>query len=301
MQSQTARAVATPFTTNGIMLAVNNVSKVFGKHAVLRDVNFEIPNIHREGMEQGQVWSILGGSGKGKTTLCKIIAGLIEPTTGEVRVGKDNRPIEPGEVGFVFQNYLGFDHLTVRDYMTLSAYQGVYGPLHLKDIMKRQWAWWAKRGEFWDRASYYIDMFQLTEHVDKYLSELSGGQQQRAAIVSQILCSSRYIVFDEPFSSQDPEKKHKACKTLIKVAQLDEKQTLLVITHDIRGAVWVSDTLLPLGVEKDGEGREKPGSTVFQPYSLAERGLAWRDESILRTPEFNELVQEIEFEWFPNM
>jgi ABC-type nitrate/sulfonate/bicarbonate transport system ATPase subunit len=290
------------------ILRVENVSHAYGEKLVLRDVNFEIPNIMRrkDGIEQGQVWSFLGLSGAGKTTLANIIAGLIQPTAGQVLIQPENRSVRPGEVGFVFQNYIAFPHLTVHQNLLVAAYQGLWREhaniRNLKDLPQRLYSWIFAKKVFKEQVEQYLDMVQLREHLDKYPYELSGGQKQRMAVLMQVLCSSRYIVLDEPFSGQDPVRKQKTCEMLIKVSQLNELQTLFVITHDIDPALWVSDTLLVIGREKDPDTQEwKPGNTVFRPVSLAERGLAWQDFSICTSRAFTELSHEIKYEWFPKM
>jgi ABC-type nitrate/sulfonate/bicarbonate transport system ATPase subunit len=214
--------------------------------------------------------------------------------------------MKEGEVGFVFQNYIVFEHLTVEENLLLSAYQGMFrehaGEGHFKNMWDRLKTWLLNKKVLREKVDQYLDHFQLREHLGKNPCQLSGGQRQRLAILSQVLCSSRVFILDEPFSGQDPIMKQECCETLIKVGQLDEFETLLIITHDIECAIWVSDTLLPLGREKDTASKKfTPGSTVFKPFNLADRGLAWQDASICRTSEFADLVSEIKYEWFPNM
>jgi ABC-type nitrate/sulfonate/bicarbonate transport system ATPase subunit len=303
-----------PYTEAEIVLQVKDLNKSFDSKVVLRDVNFTVRNIQRleARIEQGQVTSIIGRSGGGKTTMAKIIAGLIEPTSGQVLVGDSNpRPLKQGEVGFVFQNYMVFDHLTVYGNLLLSAYQGMFrenaevtfsNPAGMfKHVWTRLHTWLFDKKAIRERVDPYLEMFRLSEHVEKYPSQLSGGQRQRLAILMQVLCSCQFIVLDEPFTGQDPVMKQMACETLIKVSQLDEYKTLLVITHDIESAIFISDTVLMLGVEKGLDGKPKPGTTLFEPIDLAKRGLAWQDASILRTPEFNELAQQIKYDFLPNM
>lgn len=303
-----------PFTLDGQVCEVRNVSQIFRDQQtgeprlILRDVNFAVPNIRREsaGVTQGQVWSILGLSGRGKTTLGRILAALDKPTTGEVLLNDTKVPVRPGEVGFVFQDFIAFDDLTVRGNLMYAAYQGLHRE-HAEDrslgsSLRRLRSWYFRRGEISERALQYVGEFSLEKELSQYPHQLSGGQRQRLAILMQVLCSSRFIVLDEPFSGQDPLNRLAGCELVKKVALLDEEQTLFVITHDVDCAVYVSDTLLPLGYEKDPDtGKFKPGATTYQPYSLAERGLAWQDPSLLRDPRFMGLVQEIKYDWYPNM
>lgn len=296
-----------PYAIGEPVLQVKNLSKRFGDNQVLRDINFEIRDVIRriEGIEQGQVWSILGRSGRGKTTMARIIAGLRQPTTGDILINSDARPVKRGEVGFVFQDYRVFNHLTVLGNLLFAAYQGMTrehaDEKILVNLRRRFNLWHFGQKSLRDKVDQYLDLFGLEGNLGQYPCELSGGQKQRLAIFRQVLCSSQFIVLDEPFSGQDPVMKQNACEMIIKVSRMGELKTLIIITHDVRSAVWVSDTLLPLGLERDETGKLKPGSTVFKPCDLAAKGLAWQDASICRTPEFNELVQEIEFEWFPNM
>lgn len=301
-----------PFTTIGQVCEVINVSQQFsdaktgGTKLVLRDINFLVPNLHRDGVKQGQVWSILGLSGRGKTTIGRILAALNKPTTGQVLLNNARTPVRPGEVGFVFQNYLVFPNMTVHENLEYAAYQGMYREhaehLSVKNLAQRFIAWNLKRGEIRDRAQQYVKEFNLDGELNQYPHQLSGGQRQRLAILMQVLCSSQFIVLDEPFSGQDPLNKLAGCDLIRKVALLDEQETIFIITHDVECAVYVSDTLLPLGLERDAEtGKFKPGATTYKPYSLAEYGLAWQDQAVLRSPQFMELVQTIKYEWYPNM
>lgn len=287
-----------PESTQEPILQVHNVNQSFGDRVVLRDINFSISRLHRPETKQGRVLSLLGKSGRGKTTLARIIAGLRKPTSGEVLVNKEQKPVKAGEVGFVFQDYILFEHLTVLGNLLLAAYQGEFNGNPLKDRLE---AWLTEQKILRDKIEPYLDDFDLRQQLPQYPCTLSGGQRQRLAVLSQVLCSSHYIVLDEPFSGQDPVMKQRACEMLAKVARLDDFETLIIITHDIECAVLVSDTLLLIGTEKDGEGKPKPGSTIFKPCDLMEMGLAWHDASVCRTKEFTGLVDAIRYDWFPAM
>lgn len=303
-----------PYTIAGQVCEVRDVSQTFRKpsgeeNRVLRDVNFIVPNYHRDdllaGQGQGQVWAILGRSGRGKTTLGRILTGLDKPTTGEVLLNDERSPVRSGEVGFVFQDSKVFEDLTVRQNLEYAAYQGLHREhaehLSAKNLLRRFLAWNLRRGEIRDRAMQYVEDFDLAGVLDQKPDQLSGGQRQRLATLMQVLCSSKFIVLDEPFSGQDPPNKLRCCEIIKRVALMDEQETLFVITHDVACAVYCADTLLPVGWEKDESGKFKPGATTFKPYELAELGLAWQDPSILHTREFMELVNEIEYVWYPNM
>lgn len=305
-----------PYRLGPPILTVDKVNKHYGPKVILRDVNFQVSEITRpEIAAQGDVVSILGRSGMGKTTLAQIIAGLQKPTSGNVLVNNENRELQKGEVGFVFQDYLAFDHLTVEGNLLLAASQGIFRQhAHQptsKNFGARFYTRFFDKKILQDKVDATLDLFRdkdddknknlfgIRDNFDQYPCQLSGGQRQRLAILMQVLCSSRYIVFDEPYSGQDPVMKQKACEMIIKVSQMGGFSTLFVITHDIPCAIWASDTLLFMGKERDPETNQfKPGATVFKPFSLAEHNLAWQDAEICRTREFNDLAQTIQYEWF---
>ncbi len=292
-----------------ILQAVNISKKYSNGFLALRDVNFTVSDIKRPGYTQGQVWSILGKSGAGKTTLAKIIAGHLSPTTGQVLLNYEKRPIKRGEVGFVFQNSIVFGHLTVKGNLLLAAYQGLFRqhadqPLFegIKNSWQKHVTWLFGKKILWEKVEQYLDAFDLRGQLNNYPHEISGGQRQRLAILSQVLCSNLFMCLDEPFSGQDSIRKQETCEALIKVAQLDDVETLMIITHDVDCALRVSDTLMLMGIQRDPVTKEaKPGSTVFKPYDLAADGLAWQDKSICRTTAFNKLVQEIKYDWLPSV
>ena len=342
MESIKTTVTPLPYTVGPTILRVVGVNKNFDSKVILRDACFTVKDIIRENMTQGQIVSIIGLSGGGKTTLAKIIAGVLKPTSGQILVGDENpRPIKKGEVGFVFQDYIVFDHLCVYEYLLLAAHQGMTRE-HAEDgalvsFIERQFTWltskayklhWLKKEKegddsltrfckgllarfldkffpkhaLWEKVDGYLAEFGLQDHIAKHPKNLSGGQKQRLATLGQVLCSNQFIVFDEPFSGQDPKRRRKACEAIKKLAQMDDLKTLFIITHDIRSALWVSDTIIILGPEQDpASGQLKPGSTIYEPLDVAKTGLAWRDANILRDPEFTALADEIEYDWMLKM
>ncbi|MFN0048480.1 MAG: ATP-binding cassette domain-containing protein, partial [Cytophagales bacterium] len=98
-----------------IILTANNVNLQYDEKIILRNVNFIIHNITRPGMAQGQVVSLIGRSGVGKTQLFRILAGLINPTSGNIKIGVDQHQVKAGEVGIVPQNYVLFNHRSVLE------------------------------------------------------------------------------------------------------------------------------------------------------------------------------------------
>src|SRR3954469_2652666 len=107
------------YSKNEVLIDVQGVNLTYDKQ-ILRDVNFRIHNIVRPEVSQGQVISLIGRSGIGKTQLFKILAGLISPDSGEVKVGLEQRAVEAGDVGIVSQNYILFNHRTIYENFRLA-------------------------------------------------------------------------------------------------------------------------------------------------------------------------------------
>lgn len=103
------------------ILKVKDVNLSYGTKQILKNINFEIKDIQRPGVSQGQVVSLIGRSGIGKTQLFKVLAGLKKPSSGEVLVGKAQKQVEPGDAGVVFQNYYLFEWRTIRKSLELAA------------------------------------------------------------------------------------------------------------------------------------------------------------------------------------
>ena len=255
------------------LIKLDHVHAARGGREVLRDVSAEIRDIVRPDVPgQGQVVGVLGPSGIGKTTLLRALAGLDAPTAGRVLIGERGEPARAGLVGVVFQHYPLFDHRRVLGNLLVAA----GGAADAEPL-----------------ARALLERFGLADRADAWPRELSGGQRQRVAILQQVLSGHTYVVMDEPFSGLDPVSKAAACALIGEIARLDERTTLIIITHDIREAVKVADTLWLLGRERDADGAPVPGSRIIETYDLIARGVAWQPDAA-RTPAFAELVRELE-------
>ena len=258
-------------TRNEIILSVEGVGITYDR-PILRDVTFQINNLSRPGVHQGQVVSLIGRSGIGKTQLFKIIAGMLKPTTGTVRIGVDLHPVQAGEVGIVPQNYLLFRHRTVMQNLAIAMERSE------KKLST------AAQG---DIIQANAEHFQLTEHLTKYPAQLSGGQRQRVSILQQVLTGTKTILFDEPFSGLDVLMIDKVIELLVKVSLLDEHNTLIIVSHDVENAMAISDTVFILAAQQG-----KPGATLTETLDLVGMGLAW-EKDIKQNARFRELTEQI--------
>jgi polar amino acid transport system ATP-binding protein/sulfate transport system ATP-binding protein len=256
----------------GTLIDINGVSKSFGETQILKNVSGKINDI----VGHGQVVSLLGPSGVGKTTLLRILAGLSRADSGTVTAfdSKTNTqiPIETGVVGVVSQHYPLFQHHTVL------------GNLLVANPKAKQ------------KASEYLERFGLSDRANHYPCQLSGGGRQRIAIIQQLLCSEHYILMDEPFSGLDPLMKSEVCNLITEVANLDEKNTIILVTHDVSEAVAVSDTIWLMGRDRDEANKPIPGAYVKKVYDLASLNLAWRPD-IYTLQQYSDFVRELKLEF----
>ena len=186
-------------------------------------------------MKEGEFLSILGSSGCGKTTLLRILIGLIEPSDGTIfldGIDVTKSPASKREMGMVFQNYALFDNMTV--------YNNIIYALKFNKNLK------SKSVEIADRL---IEIMKLNDYRDFYPANLSGGQQQRVAIARTLALNPKIILFDEPMSALDADTRIMMRKELIDIKK-EFNTTMIYITHDQEEAFDMSDRIM---VMKDGE------------------------------------------------
>jgi NitT/TauT family transport system ATP-binding protein len=257
------------------ILKVQGVNKTLGGKSILKNVDLEIKDIVRPGCSQGQVVSLLGPSGIGKTTLFRILAGLDHPDSGSVLLGPEQLPVHRGMVGVVAQHYPLFPNRTVLSNLVVAGRMA--GLTHNAAT---------------EKARSLLTQFLVEESEDKYPSQLSGGMRQRVAIAQQFMCSEHYILMDEPFSGLDPIAVDHVIAFIQQIASAHELNTIIIVTHDIEAAVQVSDTLWLLGRDHNAEGQPLPGARVQATYNLIERGLAWQPH-VFDKPEFHQMTRDI--------
>lgn len=270
------------YSTGEKILEVRGVNLSFSGVPVLRGLECGIHNITRPGKNQGQVVCLLGPSGVGKSQFFRILAGLqsLHATTdqiaisGEVLVSAERLPIQVGMVGVVPQNYATFPHRKVLGNLLVAGKQ---------------------RGLSTEAATVkameLLGKFGIADKANSYPAELSGGQRQRVSIIQQMMCSSHFLLMDEPFSGLDPIAKAQACNLILSLSQVDELNTSIVTTHDIDTAITVADTIWLMGRDRDERGNPI-GARIQQIYDLAAMGLAW-DLDIRSRPAFQQLSLQI--------
>jgi polar amino acid transport system ATP-binding protein len=207
------------------MIEFLNVNKYYGKYHALVDVT--------ETIARGEVVVVCGPSGSGKSTLIRTINRLEEIDSGQIRV--DDRNIhEPGidldrfrsGIGFVFQQFNLFPHLTVLDNCTLA-------PIHLRRLPP---------AEARDRALAVLDRVGVADKARAFPAQLSGGQQQRVAIARALVMQPPLMLFDEPTSSLDPEMVGEVLLVIRDLAH--QGMTLVCVTHEMGFAREVADRVL---------------------------------------------------------
>src|SRR5947207_15702404 len=237
--------MAAPCTYGKTLLKVEDVCLEYDGRPILKHVSAEIKDIIRPDCTQGQVVGFLGPSGIGKTQLFRIIAGLNQPTSGQVLVNSTLTPVKAGMVGVVAQNYPLFENRTIFSNLILAA----------KQIEKNSDA-------AHEKVLKYLKRLDMIECSQLYPAQISGGQRQRIAIAQQLLCSEHFLLMDEPFSGLDLVMEAKVCELINEIACLDELNTIIVVTHDVTAAATVADHLWLMGRDRAASGTTIPGAAI---------------------------------------
>ena len=219
-------------------IVVRNLSKRFGSFHAVDDVSFEVP--------AGQLVALLGPSGSGKSTILRIIAGLEPADAGDVELtGEDatNLPAQARGVGFVFQHYALFRHMTVRQNVAFGL--EVQRPRPPRAVIRK-------------RAEELLELVQLLGYADRYPTQLSGGQRQRVALARALAPRPKVLLLDEPFGALD-SKVRDELRTWLRKLHDEVHVTSLFVTHDQQEAFEVSDQVVVLNkgkVEQMGPPQE---------------------------------------------
>ena len=275
MTTTTPEPQPAAYELGATVLAARGVSLALGGVPVLRNLDLEVRDVVRPGTCTGQVAALLGPSGMGKTSLFRVLAGLQQPDQGTVLIGHPGRQVERGMVGVVAQNYPLFAHRTVLGNLVVAGRRAGQS-----------------RAAARARALEMLRRFDLSERAEVYPAQLSGGQRQRVAIAQQFMCSEHFLLLDEPFSGLDPIAVERVAEMLTEVANLDELNTIIVVTHDIAAALEVADIVWLLGRDHDAAGAAIPGARIQGTYDLMQCGLAWH-KGISSSPRLLEMAAEI--------
>ena len=204
------------------MLELKNISKKFKDKEILSNFNLKV--------EENKILAIVGPSGGGKTTLLRMLAGLESIDSGEIIFNVENLPLNELEkrnlLGFVFQDFQLFPHMTVLENLVIS-------PIQTMGI---------KKDEAEAKAIKLLEQLGLEKHYKSYPYSLSGGQKQRVALARAMMIEPKIIGYDEPTSALDPELRLEVEKLILQNKKLGITQ--IVVTHDLQFAENIADDIL---------------------------------------------------------
>ncbi len=221
-------------------IEIRNIKKNFGQFSALNDVSLDVPS--------GELVALLGPSGCGKTTLLRIIAGLETPDSGNILFyGNDatERQVREREVGFVFQHYALFRHMTV--------FENVAFGLRVRPKQTRP-----SEAEIKRRVHELLELVQLDWLADRYPPQLSGGQRQRIALARALAVEPKVLLLDEPFGALDA-KVRKELRRWLRRLHDELHITSIFVTHDQEEALEVADRVVVINkgkIEQIGSPQE---------------------------------------------
>jgi len=221
-------------------VSIRNVRKEFDRFPALRDVSLNI--------RSGELIALLGPSGSGKTTLLRLIAGLEGPTAGAVFFGEEDasqRSVQGRNVGFVFQHYALFRHMTVADNIGFG-------------LKVRPGATRSDRQAIRRRATELLDLVQLSGLENRYPNQLSGGQRQRVALARAMAIEPKVLLLDEPFGALDAQVRRELRRWLRDIHDATGHTTVFV-THDQEEALELADRVVVMSqgrIEQVGSADE---------------------------------------------
>lgn len=247
------------------VLKVDGVSKSFENEQIISRISLEL--------QEGELVSLLGVSGGGKTTLFNIIAGLKEPDTGKVYLEGNDITGKPGNISYMLQKDLLLPYCTIVDNVAL--------PLMIRGMDKK---------EAREKAAAYFDEFGLEGTQKKYPAQLSGGMKQRAALLRTYLFSEKVALLDEPFSALDMLTKGTVHEWYLNVMEKIKLSTLF-ITHDIDEAILLSDRIYLLTGRPGSITKEiviKEPKPRRKDFNLSEEFLSYKREIISHLENYGE-------------
>ena len=244
------------------VLKVDNVSKSFDGEEIIKNISLTL--------NEGEIVSLLGVSGGGKTTLFNIISGLSFPDEGNIFLGNENITGKPGNISYMLQKDLLLPYRTMVDNVAL--------PLVIRGM---------KKADARKKAASYFSEFGLEGTEKKYPVQLSGGMKQRAALLRTYLFSEKVALLDEPFSALDMLTKGTVHEWYLDVMEKIRLSTLF-ITHDIDEAILLSDRIYLLTGKPGTITKEiiiKEEKPRRKDFNLTEEFLAYKREIISHLEE----------------
>ena len=217
-------------------IQVQGATKHFGDFVALDNVSLEVPD--------GSLTALLGPSGGGKSTLLRVIAGLEDPDSGRVLISGEDATVTPARkrgVGFVFQHYAPFKHMTVRDNVAFG--------LKIRKTPKDKTR---------DRVDELLGLVHLEGFADRYPAQLSGGQRQRMALARALAVQPRVLLLDEPFGALDATVR-KELRAWLRRLHEEVHVTTIFVTHDQEEAMEVAEQIVVLNhgrIEQVGSPRD---------------------------------------------
>jgi sulfate transport system ATP-binding protein len=221
-----------------VAIEARNITKRFGDYVALDDVSVHVPD--------GCLTALLGPSGSGKSTLLRVIAGLEAPDSGAVFIEGDDvtrRPARTREVGFVFQHYAAFKHMTVADNVAF----GLTVRKRPKDVTRA-------------RVAELLELVGLSHLGKRYPSQLSGGQRQRMALARALAVEPRVLLLDEPFGALDARVREELRAWLRRLHD-EVHVTTIFVTHDQEEAMEIAEQIVVVN-----EGRIEQSASPAQIY-----------------------------------
>ncbi|MCE5363260.1 sulfate/molybdate ABC transporter ATP-binding protein [Pseudomonas anguilliseptica] len=263
-------------------IVISNVSKNFNAFKALNDINLNI--------QSGELVALLGPSGCGKTTLLRIIAGLETPDSGNIEFhGEDvsNHDVRDRNVGFVFQHYALFRHMTVFDNVAFGLRMKPKNQRPNENVIKK-------------KVHDLLDLVQLDWLADRYPEQLSGGQRQRIALARALAVEPKVLLLDEPFGALDAKVRKELRRWLARLHE-EVHLTSVFVTHDQEEAMEVADRIVVMNkgvveqIGSPGEVYENPASDfVYHFLGDANRLYVGDDHHVLFRPHEIHLSRQAE-------
>ena len=259
------------------MISIQNIEISFntprGKFTAVKDINLDIA--------QGEIVSIIGHSGCGKSTILNAISGMLFPTKGKVLLNNSEVKGPGPDRGIVFQNYSLLPWLTVQE----NVYQAVDAALVSKTSSEKH-----------ELVAKYLRMVNLWEHREKYPKQISGGMKQRTAIARAFAIDPSVLLLDEPFGALDALTKGSLHIELLKMWNLTHRsKTIIMVTHDIEEAIFLSDRIVVMNNGPAATIREIEEVNLPRPRNKKEI-VNLEEYKVIRERLLNLLMDKVEID-----